>query len=559
MTQIFFRINQLSHSLLESNFDISNCIKSFYKNIKLIDINDTKLFVTTPKISQEAQEFENLIKNIGNQNEKVLNNKINKKQISYISCNSININKKNSFQYFNTPNNFIHSNNLINTFKLTEVNQVSRQFSTLSFQFYARRIKKIIAPGSLPRSSNKISTVHTKLNEKFKEEKESDLYSRNFIALKRLHEIRNDFSEEIDYLFSHSSFLKSVVNITDLPQNTASLEINKEYILTQAWQKKQVDALEKLSSQTPLREIAFIGRSNVGKSSIISALLRNPKNMVRISKTPGRTQMLNYFRAGPSLNSLIESTQNLDLLESTNSLFYIVDMPGYGYANAPKHIVEEWNNLVKNYFIARSSNGSPLKMTYLLLDSKVNHIKESDREYIRMFKEHSIPFTILLTKTDKANKDDIAYFTASLLKILIDEMKFTQDSLPIIIPTSSLENKNVDVVRISAYQNCFLNETTPSEYFSAPIPIIHHNISTKAKAIDANKEGKKIIKVLRGERPIGKASFLAKKPYISSPKYIDRVETRPKEDQKTYIRIMRHHNVFKKKNKTLNKHKKYIY
>jgi len=100
-------------------------------------------------------------------------------------------------------------------------------------------------------------------------------------------------------------------------------------------------------------EVAFAGRSNVGKSSIINAMLGQP-GLVRTSKTPGRTQELNFFSVGGKVGSLPAMS--------------LVDMPGYGFANAPKEKVDEWHRLVGGYIENR--RGSNLKITFLLIDSR---------------------------------------------------------------------------------------------------------------------------------------------------------------------------------------------
>jgi GTP-binding protein len=100
-------------------------------------------------------------------------------------------------------------------------------------------------------------------------------------------------------------------------------------------------------------EVAFAGRSNVGKSSIINAMLGQP-GLVRTSKTPGRTQELNFFSVGGKVGSL--------------PVMSLIDMPGYGFANAPKKKVDEWHRLVGGYIENR--RGSNLKMTFLLIDSR---------------------------------------------------------------------------------------------------------------------------------------------------------------------------------------------
>jgi GTP-binding protein len=123
-------------------------------------------------------------------------------------------------------------------------------------------------------------------------------------------------------------------------------------------------------------EIAFAGRSNVGKSSLINALVRQ-KGLARTSNTPGRTQELNFF-----------AVFGVDA--------YLVDMPGYGYAKAPKDKVAAWTDLVRNYLRGRSS----LKRVLVLIDAR-HGIKAADEPIMEMLDEAAVSFQIVLTKADK--------------------------------------------------------------------------------------------------------------------------------------------------------------
>ena len=124
-------------------------------------------------------------------------------------------------------------------------------------------------------------------------------------------------------------------------------------------------------------EIAFAGRSNVGKSSLLNALTGR-KSIARASVTPGRTQELNFFEVG-------EPTQ-----------FRLVDMPGYGFAKAPVKVVERWKNLVKSYLRGRQV----LARNLVLVDSR-HGLKDVDREMMKMLDEAAVGYRIVLTKTDK--------------------------------------------------------------------------------------------------------------------------------------------------------------
>lgn len=124
-----------------------------------------------------------------------------------------------------------------------------------------------------------------------------------------------------------------------------------------------------------LPEIAFAGRSNVGKSSLINALTRR-KTLARTSNQPGRTQQVNFFDLG---NRLI-----------------LADLPGYGYARAPRERVLEWTKLIYAYLRGRAQ----LRRTCLLIDAR-HGLKESDREAMKLLDQSAVPYQIILTKCDK--------------------------------------------------------------------------------------------------------------------------------------------------------------
>ncbi|QFT75924.1 ribosome biogenesis GTP-binding protein YihA/YsxC [Erythrobacter sp. THAF29] len=134
-------------------------------------------------------------------------------------------------------------------------------------------------------------------------------------------------------------------------------------------------------------EIAFCGRSNVGKSSLLNALTGR-RAIARASVTPGRTQELNFFDVGGEPGG--------------KPLFRLVDMPGYGFAKAPVKVVERWKNLVKNYLRGRQV----LARNLVLVDSR-HGLKEVDREMMKMLDEAAVGYRIVLTKTDKIKASDL--------------------------------------------------------------------------------------------------------------------------------------------------------
>jgi len=131
-------------------------------------------------------------------------------------------------------------------------------------------------------------------------------------------------------------------------------------------------------------EVAFCGRSNVGKSSLLNALTGR-KSIARTSVTPGRTQELNFFDVGEPL------------------LFRLVDMPGYGFAKAPPAVVETWRRLVRDFLRGRPV----LKRTLLLIDAR-HGIKPVDTEMMRMLDEAAVSYRIVLTKADKVKASELA-------------------------------------------------------------------------------------------------------------------------------------------------------
>ena len=124
-------------------------------------------------------------------------------------------------------------------------------------------------------------------------------------------------------------------------------------------------------------EIAFAGRSNVGKSSLLNALT-NRNGLARTSNTPGRTQELNFFDVGQPVR------------------MRLVDMPGYGFAEAPKDLVKRWRFLVNDYLRGRAA----LKRALVLVDSR-HGLKEVDREMMRMLDDAAVSYHLVLTKGDK--------------------------------------------------------------------------------------------------------------------------------------------------------------
>lgn len=137
-------------------------------------------------------------------------------------------------------------------------------------------------------------------------------------------------------------------------------------------------------------EIAFAGRSNVGKSSLINALTGR-KTLTRVSVTPGRTRELNFFALG------------------RESALYLVDMPGYGYAKAPKSAVKGWNQLIQDYLRGRRD----LKRVFLLIDAR-HGIKVNDQDTMTLLDEAAVSYQAVLTKGDKPKLSELETVIAKM-------------------------------------------------------------------------------------------------------------------------------------------------
>ncbi len=137
-------------------------------------------------------------------------------------------------------------------------------------------------------------------------------------------------------------------------------------------------------------EIAFCGRSNVGKSSLLNALTGR-RAIARASVTPGRTQELNFFEVGEP------------------TLFRLVDMPGYGFAKAPIKVVDKWKALVRTYLRGRAA----LARTLVLVDAR-HGLKDVDREMMKMLDEAAVTYRVVLTKADKIKASELEATTAKV-------------------------------------------------------------------------------------------------------------------------------------------------
>lgn len=164
-------------------------------------------------------------------------------------------------------------------------------------------------------------------------------------------------------------------------------------------------------------EFCFAGRSNVGKSSLINALTGR-KALARTSNTPGRTQEINFFALGET--------------------HYMVDLPGYGYAEAPVAVVEKWQRLLKNYLQGRVT----LRRVFLLIDGR-HGAKAVDEEIMALLDRAAVPFQTVLTKLDKLKKSDLETSLEKTRKVLAKH----PTAYPAIVLTSSAKGEGVETLR----------------------------------------------------------------------------------------------------------------
>ena len=166
-------------------------------------------------------------------------------------------------------------------------------------------------------------------------------------------------------------------------------------------------------------EIAFAGRSNVGKSSLLNAIT-NRKGLARTSNTPGRTQELNFFEVGNPLQ------------------IRLVDMPGYGFAEAPKDLVKRWKKLVNDYLRGRPV----LKRALVLVDSR-HGLKDVDREMMRMLDDAAVSYHLVLTKGDKVKPSALG----TLYETTLTEAAKHPAAHPAIFTTSSETGSGIAELR----------------------------------------------------------------------------------------------------------------
>lgn len=172
-------------------------------------------------------------------------------------------------------------------------------------------------------------------------------------------------------------------------------------------------------------EIAFAGRSNVGKSSLLNALTGR-KSIARTSVTPGRTQELNYFEVG------------------SPTRLRLVDMPGYGFAKAPLKVVDAWKRLVRDYLRGRVE----LKRTLVLIDSR-HGVKDVDRDMMKMLDEAAVGYRLVLTKADKIKASELE----AVLAATEVEARKHPAAYPVVHVTSSEKGMGIEELRAAVLED----------------------------------------------------------------------------------------------------------
>ena len=175
-------------------------------------------------------------------------------------------------------------------------------------------------------------------------------------------------------------------------------------------------------------EVAFAGRSNVGKSSLLNAITGR-KSIARASVTPGRTQELNFFEVGDP------------------TALRLVDMPGYGYAKAPLKVVENWKRLMRDYLRGRVV----LKRALVLIDSR-HGVKEVDREMMKMLDDSAVGYRLVLTKADKIKASELDAVIAATQA----EARKHSAAFPVLHVTSAEKGMGIAELRAAVLEDALI-------------------------------------------------------------------------------------------------------
>ena len=191
-------------------------------------------------------------------------------------------------------------------------------------------------------------------------------------------------------------------------------------------------------------EVAFAGRSNVGKSSLSNALL-GPEGLARTSNTPGRTQELNFFVPAAKVEKLpkgVKPSSSKKLPADVSAGISLVDMPGYGYAQAPIDNVANWTQLVFDYLRGRAN----LRRVYVLIDSR-HGLKPIDLEALGILDQTAVSYQIVLTKADKLGKSQSSANLTAVTASVAEALRRRPAAHPVILATSSEKGWGIEDLR----------------------------------------------------------------------------------------------------------------
>jgi GTP-binding protein len=189
-----------------------------------------------------------------------------------------------------------------------------------------------------------------------------------------------------------------------------------------------------------LPEVAFLGRSNVGKSTLLNQLV-GQTGLARVSQTPGCTQLINFFRV--------------------DDRFHLVDLPGYGYAKVPRGFSDRWKTLIESYLYTRTS----LQLSVLLIDSRRGWM-EKDRELRDWLEFHKRPYVVAATKVDKLNQKE-EYHGLAAIRRELGELNIGRKSSPLPNP-GPLRNPGIAEIP----RGLTLSETNPHSHPDEPIELV---------------------------------------------------------------------------------------
>jgi GTP-binding protein len=182
-------------------------------------------------------------------------------------------------------------------------------------------------------------------------------------------------------------------------------------------------------------EYAFIGRSNVGKSSLIN-MLCNFEKLAKTSSAPGKTQLLNHFLITSSPSSL-QKEKGEAKTAAKDMAWYIVDLPGYGFAKVSLRSRRRWEQMIENYLRKREN----LTMVFVLIDSR-HSPQKIDLEFMEQLRKWEVPFSIIFTKTDKENQRIVS----KNIKDFFSAMKKTWQFLPQYFTSSAVKKSGRDKI-----------------------------------------------------------------------------------------------------------------